>query len=244
MSKRHRVAVKRYDPTPKSNEFRLECLTAFYAGESYDKIAARLPVSKASIRNWRKDYPELDQEAQVAAADRRAFWAAAKESNLRQAALERQAYLGGLAAENAPLLEAMDFRSRAICEGMFAGATLTDFAARFGISRERVRQILLTWRGYGFRLPDARPFTADEQRLLEIYIPKRKKTPIQAHEDRRLAEEARFTAFPCYAQLDEWTHPAGRKKYTWKSEETRAIRVEASRRSALARYGNPALTSA
>lgn len=162
---------------PKPDALRLEALTAFYAGESYDRVAKRLPVSIAAMRNWRRDRPMLDATARKAGAEVRAERSAASEAATAKAKADQEAAMDGIRLRNEAALAQMSQRDREVCTAFVEGDTLQVIGDRHGITRERVRQIVLRWRVRGLEIPPERdsPLTDAQMRHLTKYVPGRRR---------------------------------------------------------------------
>lgn len=159
------------------NSLRLEALTAFYGGESCDRISKRLGIAGASIPQWRKKYPELDAKARAAAECIKSETAAKAREAVAVTVANREAEMALVRERNDFVLPQMPQRDREVCVAFVEGGTLSEIGDRHGITRERVRQIVLRWRVRGLTLPSERekPLTDSQMKLVTKHVPGRRR---------------------------------------------------------------------
>ncbi len=149
--------------------FRVAAVAATLAGESFAKAAVRLDCSQSSILKWKR-LPAVLAAAQPLAERIRAKWEADQAETARleaEAAAEARALVD---AQNAPLFAQMPHRDANMLRRRVDGETCAAIARDYGISRERVRQIEVTWRLKGLLVPCARPLNGAAARRLMLRL--------------------------------------------------------------------------
>lgn len=144
-------------------------IAAHLAGMSMNKAAGSIGASPQSLkRNWMADPAlmslgrSLYERAKADAAERAA-------ARARLQALHDGAERVRVETINAAFWPKMSERHRQILKGRLAGETLQTLGDRFGVTRERIRQIEVAWRVRGFEMPDARPLA--DLALSCVYVP-------------------------------------------------------------------------
>lgn len=130
-------------------------IAARLAGASRPKASALIGAKQQIMCKWER-IPEL------AAMGRELFERAKADAAVRLATRLQEEAAADLAerqridAVNAPVLAMIKGRDRDICERLIAGETLQAIGDRYGVSRERIRQIECRWRVRGLEVPGKR----------------------------------------------------------------------------------------
>ena len=144
---------------------RLTAVTSHLCGLSRNKVAIKMGISNPSIRNWEKDL-ELVARAGALAEQLVRERAEAKRKAAEEAA---QAVLDARCARathNALILEGKEARLIAMVSMHESGMTLQEIGDHFGLTHERIRQLLARAQGAGAQL--GRPMT---ERAIAIWAP-------------------------------------------------------------------------
>lgn len=127
---------------------RLLAVAQHFAGLSMNRAAKSVGASPMTLRNWLRD-PELADKARDVV--NRAEAEAARQVALREAA--RDAEIRRVMDENEPILAQLNVRTATIIRRRCAGETLANIGADYGITRERVRQIVRNGIKRGIKAP-------------------------------------------------------------------------------------------
>lgn len=120
---------------------RIAALALRLTGQSRMKVAKAFGVNDMSVRNWELN-PYLMERAQVIADRALSETRAVAKARAEEATRLKAERAAAVAAHNAPILATLKPRTRAICEHYLNGNTLGQIGTAFGITRERVRQIM------------------------------------------------------------------------------------------------------
>lgn len=132
-------------------------IAARLAGASHNKAAKLIGAGAQSlVKNW---MPKPELLALGQALFERAKADAAEVATVRRELEAFEAETNRLTIEriNWPILGRMPERHRQILELRIAGETLQEIGDKFGVSRERIRQIEVTWKIRGLIVPGTRP---------------------------------------------------------------------------------------
>lgn len=142
----------------RSEDLRLEVMVALLSGTTHRQAAPQFGVSVSSITIWRRD-ADLVAKARPLAdeiiAERKRV-AAERTEAARQAAQDRADLIAEI---NAPILASMPQRHREIVNAYLDRRNFQAAAEPFGLTRDRVRQIVGKWRLRGLIVDGAPPLS-------------------------------------------------------------------------------------
>jgi DNA-binding CsgD family transcriptional regulator len=143
-------------------EFRAAALAEYLAGRGLRKTAQKYRVHPHSIMNWRADARAYAYADIIASELRETDQAAARE-RLKQieesvaevARLDRQ-IAEEMLARNREVMPLLSERERFMVEHYLGGESMEQVGLHFGITRERVRQILVSTKRKGIIFPEGK----------------------------------------------------------------------------------------